>query len=70
MNKKIKNKEFHMRISSEEFLIVQYLAARANMSVAEYMRALVFNVSLPIRKKLREGELTYDYLETYCNNKL
>ena len=68
--KKNKDKRLELRISSEEYLILQYLACRSNMTMANYIRSTVKKISLPIVQKIQKGELTYDNLEAYINHKL
>lgn len=58
------------RITKNEKLLLRYLASRANMNVSEYLSMLIDTSLRPTKDKVRNGELSYEDVETYINNKL
>ena len=61
---------FEIRLPKEQLHLLEILAMQANMTVSEYVRMLIRTATTPIEAKLRNGELTYDNLETVFDNKL
>lgn len=65
-----KTERLDMRISKNDKILIDYLAKKWNMSTAQYISCVLDNVLAPIKQKIKKGELSYDDIENFCNNKL
>ena len=68
---KVKNNDrIEIRLNGKDLLCLKATAFKAKMTVSEYMRMLVSTAILPIKKQIRQGELSYEDIETVFNDKL
>lgn len=68
MDKKKERIEF--RVTENEKLLLRYLASRANMSISEYLSVMIDTALRSTKDKIRNGELNYENVKTYIDNKL
>lgn len=65
-----KNNDLHIRLSKQDYLALKYLSYSIGMDISSYTRMLINTATISVNKKILNGELTYDYIETFFNDQL
>lgn len=56
------------RVNEKEYLYFNFVAKKSGMSASQLFRCLVRSCSSEVEKMLKEGELTNEDIEKYCND--
>lgn len=64
-----KNQRLHIRIEEKDYLLLQVIASKANMSVSAYCRMMIVTAITPLKGKIRNGEMTYEDCEQFLEAK-
>ena len=64
-----KNQRLEIRIEEKDYLLLQVIASKANMSVSAYFRMFIDTSIRLLKDKIRNGEMTYEDCEQYLEHK-
>jgi uncharacterized protein (DUF1778 family) len=67
---KKKDSRIEIRIAEKDHLLLRVQAEKCNKTVSSYLSMLIDTAIRPLKDKLIHGELSYEDLETFLNDKL
>lgn len=65
-----KDKLLKLRIEKNEYDLLKYVALKCNMDVSKYVRMLITTATIPVKRQIQTGEMSYADIETFFDNKL
>ena len=65
-----KDKTVLVRLTKNDYDLLKYVALKCNMDVSKYVRMLITTATIPVKRQIQTGEMSYADIETFFDDKL